>query len=132
MSGRKERRGNDTPTHPNHPHDRRGTSGDNPVQARRGCIRADGGNVRTLDIDSGECPMKRRMTIVVSRNGIGILFRCFRLPDYGKRCDERDDGDHCMKCKYCKAELSGFDATRLLNFYGRHNDVRICEDTEHL
>lgn len=64
--------------------------------------------------------MKRRMTMVVSRNGIGVLFRCFRLPDYGKRCKERDDGDHCMKCKYCKAEMSGFDATRLLNKYERN------------
>ena len=66
--------------------------------------------------------MKRRMTMIVSRNGIGILFKCFRLPDYGKRCNERDDGDHCMRCKYCKAELSGFDAIRLLNFYGRKYD----------
>ena len=41
----------DTPTHPDRPHDRRGTSRHYPVSQGRGCVCADGGNVRTLDID---------------------------------------------------------------------------------
>ena len=59
--------------------------------------------------------MKKRMVMTISRNGIGVLFRCCHLPDYGKRCKERDDGNRCMKCKYCKAEMSGYDAGRLLH-----------------
>lgn len=59
--------------------------------------------------------MKKRMIMMISRNGIRVLFRCYRLPDYGKRCMERDDGERCMKCKYCKAEMPGYDAARLLH-----------------
>lgn len=58
--------------------------------------------------------MKKRMAMMVSRNGVGVRFACYRLPDYGRRCKERDDGDHCMRCKYCKAEMAGRDAARLL------------------
>ena len=63
--------------------------------------------------------MKKPMVLAISRNGIGILYKCYRLPDKGRKCKEGDGGSRCMKCKYCKAEMSGFDATRLLNFYGR-------------
>ena len=63
--------------------------------------------------------MKTRMVLAISRYNIGITYKCFHLPDYGKRCDDRDDGSHCMQCKYCKAEMSAFDATRLLNGYGK-------------
>lgn len=65
--------------------------------------------------------MKTRMVLAISSKGIGITYKCFHLPDYGKRCDDRDDGSHCMQCKYCKAEMSAFDATRMLNKFGGKN-----------
>ena len=64
--------------------------------------------------------MRSRMCMTISRNGIGILYKCYKLPGYGKKCPDRDDGDYCMKCKYCKAEMSGYDATKLLNSYGKN------------
>lgn len=59
--------------------------------------------------------MKTRMVLAISRNGIGITYKCYKLPGYGRKCDKRDDGEYCMRCKYCKAEMAAFDATRLLN-----------------
>lgn len=56
-----------------------------------------------------------RMILAISRRGIGITYKCFRLPGYGRKCEQRDDGYYCMRCKYCKAEMSAYDATRLLN-----------------
>lgn len=60
------------------------------------------------------------MSIVVSRYGIGVLYRCFNLTyrySWFKKCP--DDGTmKCVKCKYAKAELSGEDATRLMDSFG--------------
>ena len=61
------------------------------------------------------------MPIIVSRYGIGVLYKCFNLTyktSLFKRCP--DDGtSKCMTCKYSKAELSGEDATRLLDSFGQ-------------
>ena len=62
--------------------------------------------------------MKTRMILAISRYNVSITYRCCKLPDYGKRCDDRDDGYNCMRCKYCKAEMPACDATKLLNRYG--------------
>ena len=59
--------------------------------------------------------MKTRMVLAISRNEISVTYRCCKLPGYGRKCIERDDGYRCMRCRYCKAEMSGYDATRLLN-----------------
>lgn len=61
-----------------------------------------------------EDSMKKPMSMVVSRDGIGILYTCYKLPGHGRKCPDRDDGYHCMRCKYCKAEMAAADATRLL------------------
>lgn len=61
------------------------------------------------------------MSIVVSRYGIGVLYKCFNLTykySMFKKCPD-EDTDKCMRCKYAKAELSADDATRLLNSYGQ-------------
>ena len=63
-------------------------------------------------------PRKRAMTQAVSRNGIGVLYTCYKLPGHGKYCEDNGT-DKCFKCKYCKAEMSAFDATKLINSYGR-------------
>ena len=60
----------------------------------------------------------KHMTIALSRYGINITYKCFKGPGYGKDCPDRDDGSHCMKCKFTKAEMSGYDATRLLESFG--------------
>lgn len=75
--------------------------------------------------------MKKTMSMVVSRDGIGILYTCYKLPGHGRKCPDRDDGYHCMRCKYCKAEMSAGDATKLLNKIGGSNE-RICKDSKHL
>lgn len=64
------------------------------------------------------------MIIAESRRGISILYRCFRLPDYGKRCADAFT-NKCFKCRFCKAEMSAEDATNLLNRYTR------CKDCKH-
>lgn len=66
--------------------------------------------------------MNRPMVIGIARYNMKIPYRCCKLPGYGKKCPDRDDGTHCMKCKYCKAEMSAEDATKLINSYGRKYD----------
>ena len=58
------------------------------------------------------------MCMSISSKGIGILYRCFKLPGYGRRCPDKNT-DKCLKCKYCKAEMQAADATKLLNSYQR-------------
>ena len=52
-----------------------------------------------------------------------VLYRCFKLPGYGRKCPDRNT-DKCFKCNFCKAELSAEDATRLLNAYGGRNESK--------
>ena len=56
-----------------------------------------------------------KMVEAVSRRGIRILYKCYRLPDYGRRC--ADAFKKCHTCKYCKAEMKAEDATKLMNRY---------------
>lgn len=58
--------------------------------------------------------MSSGMFMAVSRNGISVFYKCYHLPDHGSRCPNKNT-DVCMKCKYCKAEMSATDATRLLH-----------------
>lgn len=61
------------------------------------------------------------MSIVVSRYGIGILYKCYNLTyrySLFKKCPD-EDTSKCMTCQYAKAELSAEDATRLLNSFGQ-------------
>lgn len=58
------------------------------------------------------------MTIGISRYNINIYYNCYKLPFHGKRCPDRNTSK-CFTCKYCKAEMSAANATKLLNAYGR-------------
>lgn len=60
--------------------------------------------------------MKKPMVISVTSDGVKVLYRCYHMPDHGKRCPDRNT-KKCMKCKFCKAEMSAEDATRMLNRY---------------
>ena len=63
---------------------------------------------------------KKPMVMSIYSYGISILYKCYRITlGYGKKCKQRDDGQHCMKCDYCKAEMSARDATRMLTVFGR-------------
>lgn len=53
------------------------------------------------------------MIMSVSRNGISVLYRCYKLPGYGRKCPDKDT-NKCLRCEYSKAEMSGEDATWLL------------------
>lgn len=65
----------------------------------------------------------KHMTIALSRHGLSLTYKCFKGPGYGKGCPDRDEGEHCMKCKYCKCEMPAYDATRLLEAYGRRSST---------
>lgn len=54
------------------------------------------------------------MFMAISRGGISVSYKCYHLPGYGKKCPDKYT-DKCMTCRYCKAEMSAADATRLLN-----------------
>ena len=58
------------------------------------------------------------MVIGTSRYGINILYRCFKFPFHGKKCKDKNTS-MCFKCKYCKAEMSAYDATRLIDSFGK-------------
>ena len=59
------------------------------------------------------------MTIAFSQFGISIVYTCYNLKlRRGKKCPNKNTNE-CMKCKYCKAELSAADATKLLNSYSK-------------
>ena len=61
----------------------------------------------------------KRMTISILRHGMNIFYKCYNgVLRYGKKCPDRDNGHNCMICKYCKAEMGAYDATRLLESYG--------------
>ena len=60
--------------------------------------------------------MKKPMVMSVSVHGMKILYRCYHMPDHGKKCPDRNTSV-CMKCKYAKAEMAAGDATRMLNRY---------------
>ena len=66
--------------------------------------------------------MATRMCMTIARHGIAVTYRCYKLPGRGRRCKDKDT-DKCLTCKYSKAEMSGRDATRLLNSYGRKEDT---------
>lgn len=65
--------------------------------------------------------MKLPMCIVLGRHGIRVTYRCYKVPGRGKNCPDKDT-DVCLKCKYSRAEMSGFDATRLLNAFGARRE----------
>lgn len=55
----------------------------------------------------------RPMIMSVSQYGISILFRCCYLPRHN--CKRHSEDNHeCLTCRYCKAEMSASDATKLM------------------
>lgn len=56
------------------------------------------------------------MLIATSQLGININYKCYRLPDGGRRCKNKNT-NVCYTCEYCKAELSAKDATKLITVY---------------
>lgn len=58
----------------------------------------------------------------ISRNGITVLYRCYKLPGHGSRCKDKDT-DKCLVCRYSKAEMTGRDATRLLKGVKNESDT---------
>ena len=56
--------------------------------------------------------------IAISSMGIDMLYKCFKLPGYGKKCPDKNT-EKCYKCKYCKVEMQAADATKLLSVYQR-------------
>lgn len=58
------------------------------------------------------------MIISMSRAGISVTFRCKR-PKYASffsRCPDKST-ENCLKCEYCRADMSAPDAMKLLNTY---------------
>ena len=67
--------------------------------------------------------MRIPMCITLSSRGVSITYKCYRLPGHGRKCPDKNT-DVCLTCKYSKAEMSGRDATKLLNgHYATHNGI---------
>lgn len=54
----------------------------------------------------------------ISKKGISVNYVCKSIyaKNKGKKC-EQIGTDACMKCDLCQAEMSAYDATRLLESY---------------
>ena len=74
--------------------------------------------------------MSKPMIIAVARDGVSVLYRCYKLPGYGRKCPDKYS-PRCYKCKFCKAEMSAADATKLLGRKHDSNSERY-EDAEKL
>ena len=74
------------------------------------------------------------MIIAFSQFGISITYTCYNLKlKRGKKCPDKNT-NKCMKCKFCKAEMSATDATKLLNNYSKRivelNKMRVKSSIE--
>ena len=62
------------------------------------------------------------MPAAISRYGISILYRCYSakytLGPFHPKCPDADT-DKCFRCEHCRAEMSAYDATRMLQVFGR-------------
>lgn len=64
------------------------------------------------------------MVMSIAQYGVSVLYRCYKLPRYN--CKHHSEDNHeCLSCKYCKAEMSGADAHKLLSGYrkGKHGEL---------
>lgn len=61
-----------------------------------------------------------KIMMSISRHGISIDYRCKSLISKynGKKCKDLGT-DICTKCDMCQAEMSAYDATRLLEKFGK-------------
>ena len=61
-----------------------------------------------------------KIAMSLSRYGINVDYRCKSLYSKynGKKCKDLGT-DICMKCDMCQAEMSAYDATRLLEKFGK-------------
>lgn len=60
--------------------------------------------------------MKKPVNISITTKGVSVLYRCYKFPGHGAKCDDRFT-DKCYRCRYAKAEMSASDATKLLRGY---------------
>ena len=57
------------------------------------------------------------MTFSITQHGVSVLYNCrHALLNFGKKCKDKNI-DKCKICKYCKAEMSAYDATKLLRSF---------------
>lgn len=56
------------------------------------------------------------MLLATSQMGVDVDYKCYRLPDGGRRCKDKYT-DKCYCCKYCKAVLSAKDVAKLIIAY---------------
>ena len=71
------------------------------------------------------------MYIAISTEGISVNYKCYNLKYtvglfHGKCPDEYTD--KCYKCKYCKADMSAYDATKLIEAFRRYKIDRFREE----
>ena len=61
-----------------------------------------------------------KLVMAISKHGVSVNYRCKSLYSKykGKKC--KDYGtDICMKCDLCQAEMSAYNATKLLERYDK-------------
>lgn len=63
------------------------------------------------------------MLIASSIEGISVNYQCrnlrYTMGLFRPKCPD-EYTDKCYRCKYCRADMSASDATRLLNSYRSH------------
>lgn len=61
-----------------------------------------------------------KIMMSISKHGISIDYRCKSLYSKykGKKCKDLGT-DICTKCDFCQAEMSAYDATRLLEKFSK-------------
>ena len=61
--------------------------------------------------------------MVISKHGIIVQYTCYKRP---QKCPDSET-DKCMTCKFCKAEMDAYDATRLLRGAERREKEKLAE-----
>ena len=61
--------------------------------------------------------MGKPVIIAISKLWISAIYKCYNLKlCRGRKCPDANT-NKCMKCNYCKVEMSAFDATKLISSY---------------
>ena len=71
------------------------------------------------------------MTISTIQNGMVITYSCYKLPGHGDKCPDKNTY-RCYTCKYCKAQISARDMTRLLRGYQRKYNNTVTKKNENI
>lgn len=61
-----------------------------------------------------------KLVMSINRNGVSVNYICKSIyaKSKGKKCEDFGT-DACMKCDLCQAEMSAYNATKLINLLNK-------------